>query len=75
MFVGLGQVLGRAFDAYPNRVMGYTLNIGGSLVGIAGIFADFASFRRRRRSGSSISCAGIAYLLHQVGGIDRGRAC
>jgi hypothetical protein len=36
MFVGLGQVLGRAFDAYPNRVMGYTLNIGGSLVGIVG---------------------------------------
>src|SRR5690348_3930978 len=35
MFVGLGQVLGRAFDAYPNRVMGYTLNIGGSLLGIA----------------------------------------
>ncbi len=25
MFVGLGQVLGRAFDAYPNRVLGYTL--------------------------------------------------
>jgi hypothetical protein len=36
MFVGLGQVLGRAFDAYPNRILGYTLNIGGSLVGIAG---------------------------------------
>src|SRR5262245_54322643 len=32
MFVGLGQVLGRAVDAYPNRIMGYTLNIGGSLV-------------------------------------------
>src|SRR5688500_717811 len=28
MFVGLGQVLGRAFDSYPNRVLGYTLNIG-----------------------------------------------
>jgi hypothetical protein len=27
MFVGLGQVLGRAFDAYPDRIMGYTLNI------------------------------------------------
>ena len=34
MFVGLGQVLGRAFDAYPDRVFGYTLNIGGSLGGI-----------------------------------------
>src|SRR5262245_5994070 len=36
MFVGLGQVLGRAFDAYPNRVLSYTLNIGGSLLGIVG---------------------------------------
>ena len=36
MFVGLGQVLGRAFDAYPNRVMGYTLNIGGSLAASPG---------------------------------------
>src|SRR5829696_4042219 len=33
MFVGLGQVLGKAFDTYPNRVLGYTLNIGGSLAG------------------------------------------
>ena len=33
MFVGPGQVLGRAFDAYPNRVLGYTINIGGSLAG------------------------------------------
>src|SRR5258708_16318332 len=34
MFVGLGQALGRAFDAYPNRVVAYSLNIGGSLAGI-----------------------------------------
>ncbi|HYW80335.1 MAG TPA: hypothetical protein VE890_12195, partial [Thermoguttaceae bacterium] len=39
LFVGLGQVLGRAFDAYPNRVVGYTLNIGGSLLGIAAFTA------------------------------------
>jgi hypothetical protein len=39
MFVGLGQVLGRAFDAYPNRVLGYTLNICGSLAGITGFSA------------------------------------
>src|SRR5271166_203744 len=39
MFVGLGQVLGRAFDTYPNRVRGYTLNIGGSLAGIVGFSA------------------------------------
>src|SRR5687767_2949543 len=34
-FVGLGQVLGRAFDAYPHRIKGYALNIGGSIAGIA----------------------------------------
>jgi hypothetical protein len=45
MFVGLGQVLGRAFDAYPNRVKGYTLNIGGSL-GIT-LFSSHPSARRR----------------------------
>src|SRR5216684_1876442 len=39
MFVGPGQVLGRAFDAYPNRVLGYTLNIGGSLAGIVAFSA------------------------------------
>ncbi len=65
MFVGLGQVLGRAFDAYPDRVRGYTLNIGGSLVGIVAFSA--VSF-----AGTPpivwflISCAGIAFLLHQA---------
>jgi spermidine synthase len=34
MFVGLGQVLGRAFDAAPNRLAAYTTNVVGSLVGI-----------------------------------------
>src|SRR5262245_58233409 len=36
MFVGLGQVLGRAFDGYPDRVFAYMLNVGGSLAGIVG---------------------------------------
>lgn len=35
MFVGLGQVMGRLFDVIPNRVGAYTMNILGSLVGIA----------------------------------------
>jgi SAM-dependent methyltransferase len=34
MFVGLGQVMGRAFNAIPNRIAVYTTNIMGSLVGI-----------------------------------------
>lgn len=33
-FVGLGQVMGRAFDAIPNRVAAYTVDICGSLTGI-----------------------------------------
>jgi Spermine/spermidine synthase domain len=34
-FVGLGQVMGRAFDAIPDRVVAYTVDILGSLAGIA----------------------------------------
>src|SRR5208282_1863450 len=68
MFVGLGQVLGRAFDAFPNRVMGYTLNIGGSLVGIV-IFSLISLGQAPPAIWYFISCAGIAYLLRQVGGL------
>src|SRR3954467_2284197 len=35
-FVGLGQVMGRAFATLPNRIVAYTVNIAGSLAGIAG---------------------------------------
>jgi SAM-dependent methyltransferase len=38
-FVGLGQVMGRAFDAIPNRVMAYTVDVLGSLTGIAAFSA------------------------------------
>jgi SAM-dependent methyltransferase len=37
-FVGLGQVMGRAFDAIPNRVAAYSVDIAGSLTGIAVFF-------------------------------------
>ena len=33
-FVGLGQVMGRSFNAIPNRVAAYTVDIIGSLTGI-----------------------------------------
>src|SRR5271169_6591560 len=68
MFVGLGQVLGRAFDAYPNRVLGYTLNIGGSLAGIVG-FSAISFIQAPPVAWFFISCAGIAYLLHQTGSL------
>jgi SAM-dependent methyltransferase len=43
-FVGLGQVMGRAFSAIGNRVVAYTINIAGSLAGIAS-FAAVCYFR------------------------------
>jgi SAM-dependent methyltransferase len=36
VFIGLGQVMGRALDRVPNRVAAYAVNIGGSLAGTAG---------------------------------------
>ena len=73
MFVGLGQVLGRAFDAYPDRVLGYTLNIGGSLAGIA-CFSAISFMEAPPVAWFLISCAGVAYLLHQAGSLTRFRA-
>lgn len=67
MFVGLGQILGRVFNSYPNRVLGYTLNIGGSLVGIV-VFSLISLLQ-------APSCAGIAYLLHRAGTLTWLRVC
>jgi hypothetical protein len=39
IFVGLGQVMGRAFDAIPSRIGAYTTNVFGSLLGIVTFFA------------------------------------
>jgi spermidine synthase len=43
-FVGLGQIMGRAFNEAPDRLRAYISNIGGSLAGIA-VFA-LASYWR-----------------------------
>ena len=72
MFVGLGQVLGRAFDAYPNRVLGYTLNIGGSIAGIV-VFSALSFLQVPPTVWFLVSCAGIAYLLYQAGSLNRFR--
>ncbi len=73
MFVGLGQVLGRAFAAYPNRVRGYTLNIGGSLAGILA-FSLIAFVQAPPAIWFLVCCAGIAYLLNQQASLTRLRA-
>ena len=65
MFVGLGQVLGRTFDTYPNRVLGYTLNIGGSLAGIVG-FSVIAFSQAPPVIWFLIVGIGVAYLLRQT---------
>ncbi len=41
-FVGLGQILGRSFDAIPSRVGAYSINILGSIAGIVAF--SIASF-------------------------------
>jgi SAM-dependent methyltransferase len=73
MFVGLGQVLGRAFDSYPNRVVGYTLNIGGSLAGIIG-FSAISLMQAPPLVWFLIGGAGVAYLLHQSDSLTKLRA-
>jgi hypothetical protein len=43
-FIGLGQVMGRAFDVIPNRVLAYSVDILGSLTGIVA-FGVMSFFR------------------------------
>jgi SAM-dependent methyltransferase len=61
-FVGLGQVMGRAFTTLPNRVVAYTVNIGGSLAGIAG-FALLSYLRAPPSVWFAITLALTFYFL------------
>jgi SAM-dependent methyltransferase len=72
MFVGLGQVLGRAFDAFPNRVLGYSLNIGGSLVGILA-FSALSLVQAQPAVWFTIIFVGIGFLLYQDKALTRPR--
>jgi spermidine synthase len=60
-FVGLGQALGRRFNAVPNRVFAYTMDVLGSLCGIAAFSA--ASYARLPPivwfSASGVLCLGF----------------
>jgi len=66
MFVGLGQVLGKAFDSYPGRVLGYSLNIGGSLAGIVA-YSLISFIHAPPVVWFFVISAGVAYLLFQSG--------
>ncbi len=72
LFVGLGQILGRAFDTYPDRVRGYTLNIGGSLLGIL-TFSLLSFIRTPPAVWFFVCCSGVGYLLHQNAQLTRPR--
>jgi hypothetical protein len=61
-FVGLGQVMGRAFTALPNRIVAYTVNIAGSLAGIAG-FAIVCYLRAPPSVWFAIACALTLHFL------------
>src|SRR5262249_1440313 len=73
MFVGLGQVLGRCFDADPDRVVAYSLNIAGSLAGIIG-FSVLSMLQIQPAGWFLVVVVGIAYLLHQAGALTLPRA-
>jgi spermidine synthase len=66
MFVGPGQVLGRAFEEYPDRIAGYSLNVGGSLSGIA-VFSAISFLHAPPVLWFAVIAAGVAYLVHRTG--------
>jgi spermidine synthase len=60
-FVGLGQALGRAFDALPDRVSAYTINVVGSLAGIVAFAA--ASYLRAPPPAWFAVSTGLVFVL------------
>ena len=64
-FIGLGQVMGRAFSAIPDRVVAYTVNIVGSLAGIAG-FAVVCDLRAPPPVWFAITCTLVLYFLPRL---------
>ena len=62
-FVGLGQVMGRAFDAIPDRVRAYSVDVAGSLTGIA----MFAAASRLELPPSAWFVPIVALMLYFAG--------
>jgi SAM-dependent methyltransferase len=65
-FIGLGQVLGRKLSAVENRVLSYTVNIGGSLVGIV-VFAAFSHFELPPIWWFAVAIVCVLYFLRETG--------
>ncbi|MHC4610991.1 MAG: spermine/spermidine synthase domain-containing protein, partial [Planctomycetota bacterium] len=72
MFVGPGQVLGRCLADYPDRVVAYTLNILGSLAGIAA-FALVSFTGAPPVVWFAVGFVAVGYFLKQSGLLDRGQ--
>jgi SAM-dependent methyltransferase len=74
VFVGLGQAMGRRFAAIENRIMAYSVDILGSLVGIA-LFGVMSFFRLPAYFWFAIAMALGSYFvprqrwLHVLGGL------
>lgn len=61
VFVGLGQIMGRAFDAIPDRIRAYTADIAGSVAGIA-IFGVFSYLQTPPLAWFAVSLAVFFWL-------------
>src|SRR6266540_772017 len=64
MFVGLGQAMGRRFEAIPNRVAAYTTDISGSLAGII-VFAVASYFQTTPLLWFGVCLAVVFYLIRR----------
>jgi len=62
LFIGVGQAMGRAFNAIPNHVVAYTVNLLGSLAGIVG-FGLLAQLRMPPAVWFAIDFALILYFI------------
>lgn len=61
-FVGLGQVMGRTFQQIQNRVAAYTINVGGSLAGLA-MFAGVSYLRMAPEVWFAVALALTLYFV------------
>lgn len=71
VFTGLGQVLGRAFAAVPDRIGGYTANIVGSLVGIAA-FGAASYWHTNPHLWFAVSATLCLYFARPLGAVQIG---
>lgn len=62
VFVGMGQVMGRAFNNATDRLKAYTVNIGGSLAGIA-VFSAASYLRTTPLAWFTVALALWLYFL------------